>query len=229
MRRIRRPGAIAATRATAILDALSIRDPEDLDVAMIAAHLGVFGVVRALDREEGHLLRAGDVAIASVAAATTATLRWRWVLAHELGHKVCDRTTDDFARCTSSGLLAHPGAETRANDFAGELLMPARLFEPRWRAATPSLAHAAALADTFGVSFVAAALRGLQYTETPSAVVCSKDGAVTWCAASVSGFPVKLAKGDRVPDATALLGTGLVEETTAYVEGDGVIALWRRG
>ncbi len=70
----------------------------------------------------------------------------------------------------------------------------------------------AELAGAFRVDLAAAALRGLLFAETACAAVLERDG----CAASVSGFGVKLARGDAVPEASAV---GVVEETARYQGG----------
>jgi hypothetical protein len=239
VRKVRTPRDDAAAKGRAIVAERGLRGPEDLDIALLAASYGVYAVARPLALEEGHVLRGGEVALATIASWTRRTPRWRWVLAHELWHKLMDGLRDDFARCMQAepvGLalhVGHRGPETSANDFAGEVLMPEAMFAPRWRAGEPTLARVVALATVFNTTVAATALRALLFTSEACAVVCSRGGRVLWCASSVSGFGVKLAKGDPVPDARALDAAGVVEEAVPYDEdgcghgGDGVLAWWR--
>jgi hypothetical protein len=228
VKKVRTPRAGAVAKGKEIAAERRLQDPEDIDIALLAASYGVFAIARPLAREEGHVLRGGEVALATIASWTCQTPRWRWVLAHELWHKLMDGVRDDFARCTQAEPVGHLGPETSANDFAGEVLMPEAMFAPRWRAGEPTLARVVSLAQVFNTTVAATALRALLFTSEPCAVVCSKGGRVLWCASSVSGFGVKLAKGDLVPDASA---AGVVEETVAYDEdpsGEAVLAWWRR-
>lgn len=102
--------------------------------------------------------------------------RMRFTLAHELGHHVF---ADHRQADTHAGLVS-PGhwIEVRANAFAAELLMPA----PAVAAYTePVLATVTALAERFGVSLLAAAIRletaGLATPEQGAALKAQLEGA----------------------------------------------------
>lgn len=220
---VRTPGARAVASARALADELGLREPEDIDIAMIAAHCGAFARVAALEREEGHLLRAGGRAIATLDVRTLSSPKWRWVLAHELGHHRLDGAHDDFARCTMSA-PAHAGVEARANDFAGEMLMPRAMFEPRWRAGAPTLARVIELASVFSTSLAAAALRALLFSDQPCAVVHTTRERVDWWCASSRAFPLSIAKGQ--PWGPAGREDAAREEKASVLEG--VTVRWLR-
>ena len=52
--------------------------------------------------------------------------KWRFVIAHELGHFLRHPELDQFRLCTDAdmGTWYRAGPEQEANDFAAELLMP---------------------------------------------------------------------------------------------------------
>jgi Zn-dependent peptidase ImmA (M78 family) len=80
--------------------------------------------------------------------------RMRFTLAHELGHHAF---ADHHQQDTHAGLVS-PGhwIEVRANAFAAELLMPAPAVAEYTQ---PTVATVTALAERFGVSLLAAAIR----------------------------------------------------------------------
>jgi hypothetical protein len=216
MNRVRTPGTRAVERATAIVDALELRDPEDLDIVMIAAAHGIV-VQRPLEREEAHVLCGGGVALASVAPWTLASARWRGT----------SRTSS--ATCSSTGRTLHRADSAPRRRGARQRLQrrdphAPRMLEPRWRAGEPSLLRLLELARTFGMSLPSVALRALLFTSVPCGAVCEEDGTAAWFAASVHGFGPPLKKGSQVPDARAL---GLFEERAPAGEGDATLRWWR--
>ncbi len=199
---IRKPAPAAVEAATALIDELAIEAPEDIDVSLIAAHCGLFTFPGRLMNEEGHLLRAGSHGLAMIAEDALHTRKWRFVLAHELGHFLLHQGHDDFARCTAvKGRPARRRVESEASDFASELLFPRRMLEPMCRGAEAlTLAEVQAIADVFGASLPATALRVLTVTEAACAAVHATRGIVDWWAAS-SAFRGKVRRGSTVPAA----------------------------
>ncbi|MCA9618333.1 MAG: ImmA/IrrE family metallo-endopeptidase [Myxococcales bacterium] len=188
MPRPRHQGAIAT--AQKLVDELQIQEPSEIDIALIAAHLGLHLRRRPLPHEEGRLLRAGSFGLVVVADRAFDSAKWRFVVAHEIGHFLQHPDTDTFDICTGANLFGanlDSGREAEANDFASELLMPSRLFAPLCDRSRPSLDDVSELATAFETSLTATALRLVQLTREPCAVVHSTRGAVDWVDQS-SGF-----------------------------------------
>ncbi|MEZ4442897.1 MAG: ImmA/IrrE family metallo-endopeptidase [Polyangiaceae bacterium] len=168
--------------ARRLVDDLQIQDPAELDISLIAAHLGLHVRRRALLHEEGRLLRAGSCGVIVVADRAYESAKWRFVIAHEIGHFLRHPEADSFDICTTANLASYLGSgrEAEANDFAGELLMPTRLFAPRCDRNRPSLDDISELATAFQTSLTATALRFVHFAPEPCAVVHSTRGVVDW-------------------------------------------------
>ena len=103
--------------------------------------------------------------------------RARFTLGHELGHSYIDehrnalaagRTAAHLSRCEfESSLLA----EQEADHFAANLLMPGKLFREAARGLGPGFGCIRALAQRFGSSLTAAAIRYAALDISPCAVI----------------------------------------------------------
>lgn len=199
--------SLARSAARALVDSLGISDPSELDVELVAAHCGAFVTYRPLRSSEGHLLRSGDRALIVVdSEARRHAAKWRFVIAHELGHFVRHPQLDQIKLCTRAQLASwyrSSGYELEANHFAAELLMPARLASPLCDRNRPSLHDVADLAERFRVSLSSAAIRFVTLSPEPCAVVMSTAGAVKWSMAT-DDFGLRIERGFRVgPDTYA--------------------------
>lgn len=119
--------------------------------------------------------------------------RRRFSIAHELGHFHIPRHKSVAKPpCSDADLLVRDGdakvIEWEANDFAAELLMPARLFAADADLRTPSFSSVYELASPslYDVSVTAAAWRFVQTTGEACALVVTVDGVVQWAARSRS-------------------------------------------
>ncbi len=193
--------SLAGNAARKLVRSLAIRDAADLDVELVAAHCGAYVVYRRLTGAEGHLLRTGDTALIVVdSAARMQAAKWRFVIAHELGHFLRHPELDQMKLCTRaqlSGWYRKSGHELEANHFAAELLMPESLVVPLCDRNRPSLHDVGELAEKFRVSLSAAAIRFVSHSPEPCAVVMSKKGVVEWCAAT-SDFGYRIERGYRL-------------------------------
>lgn len=179
MRRRPHPASVAAARR--LVAELRIRHPRELDVELLAAHHGLVVRPLPLQHEEGRLLRGANHGIINVAQSALASNKWRFVVAHELGHFLRHPQLDNFAACTRGDLSGYAAeCEAEANDFAAELLMPASLFGPRCDRNRPSLHDIAELATEFQTSLTATALRFVGCAPEPCAVVHSTDSVIDW-------------------------------------------------
>lgn len=157
------------------------RAPVDVDA--IAERMGVVVAEAPLDgflglfipppRGPGILLRQGQL-----------PAQRRFTLAHELGHFSLPGHSSQPAGCLPDGTPdgVRPEAEREADRFAAELLMPRPLFrrEIRDRDPTFELVKELAAEDLFFVSATAAAIRLVELTAEPSALVCATGGQVSW-------------------------------------------------
>lgn len=111
----------------------------------------------------------------------------RWAIAHELGHFEAHADVSFETLCTSRDMVTAyeaSGREPEANAFAAELLMPEALVAPLCDVRTVSWDAVRVVATTFSVSMTAAALRFVSLTPERVCLVCAKDGAILWTAAT---------------------------------------------
>lgn len=195
------PGATAAARG--LVEKLQIRAPSEIDVELIAAHFRVAVRRRPLVHEEGRILRGEGVSMIVVSDHAYASEKWRFVVAHELGHYLRHPELDQFKLCTDAdlGTWYQGGREQEANDFAAELLMPEALFGPKCDRNKPSLKDIREVASVFQTSLTATGLRFVRFAPEPCAVVHSTDGIVDWWDWS-KDFRLVVGKGRRLTNRT---------------------------
>ncbi len=205
------------------MKALNIRHPHEIDVELIAAHLNVLVSRMPLQHEEGRLLRTRSHGIINVSDVAYQSLKWRFVVAHELGHFLRHPDHDAYAACTRGDLSDYGGGrETEANDFASELLMPAFLFAPRCDRSRPSLVDVGNIAKEFNTSLTATALRFVLLAPEPCAVVHSTLGVVDWLDWSPNFVP-SIRRGTRLDERTYagdIFAGRDVADRAAQVDGD---------
>lgn len=142
--------------------------------------------------------------------------RRRFSIAHELGHyhlPTHRRDRPPGAWCGESEMRAREtdaaNLEWEANDFASELLMPARQFGVDLARRDVSVATARELSSDgfYDVSVTAAALRMVQLSKDPCAVVVSDGGTVDWCVRSESLRIPGMRRGTPVNTRTVASGS----------------------
>ena len=197
----------AVEAARSLIDELGIERPTEIDVELIAAYLGVFVTYRPLVNQEGHLLRSRDAGLVVVNESATLSSKWRFVVAHELGHFVLHPDEDQLHVCTE-GTLNEAGRittqEIEANDFAAELLMPSSLFAPRAGAVgagPPSIWEVADIARAFDTSLTSTALRFIQHTDQACALAHVTKGRIDWWTRTPAFVP-HLRRGARISENT---------------------------
>lgn len=174
---------LAVPKARAIVDALTIDDPQSIDVEAIAMFRRLTCITGGLTGAEGRLVRGNSGGIIRVRADIRNEKRKRFTIAHEIGHfelhQRRDRTT-----CASEDLECWgtfgKEEEYQANVFAAELLMPERLFAPRCCGGRPYLERIDALATLFRTSLTATAIRFVEFCPEECAIVLSRDGRIHW-------------------------------------------------
>ena len=182
----RRASPRAHKEATEVLEELQIRDVDELDVELIAAHYGAITRYRPLQHEQGHIVRRGSNALIVVDAQLEGQPRARWVVAHELGHFRLHAGADQYKACTTADLSDYrsSGREPEANRFAAELLMPVQLFAPDCDRNRPDLHDVRELADKYGTSLTATAIRLARFSPEPCAAVISSSSKVMYSSRS---------------------------------------------
>jgi len=216
----------AILSAKNLLSSLNIRHPDEIEIDLIATHCGAAVTYRYLSHEEGHLLRVADTGLIVVDERGRRSEKWRFVIAHELGHFICHRNLDQLQLCTDSNLndwYRSSGHETDANFFAAELLMPEFLFAPLCDRSRPSIDDVRELASIFHTSLTSTAIRLITFSPEPCAVVCSSKGVVDW-SFRTPDFAGYVSKGWRLTDATYagdLFANKTVEDRQQIIDGAG--------
>ena len=120
--------------------------------------------------------------------------RINYTIAHEFGHYLIHKAQyPEGIRCGEQDLYRwesdYRKIEYEANIFAATLLMPLddyrRQISPSSEVDLDSISN---VSERYGVSFLAAALRWIQYTELRSVLVVSRDGYILWARSSKSAF-----------------------------------------
>jgi len=183
--------------ASHLLDRLGIQGKPDL--VQIAHRIGLR--IQEVDAEafEGSLVRAldGPKGIIAVKQSIREHSRKRFTIAHEIGHYVIPghRTLENV--CTSKMVeswqkgLSH--AELEANEFAVELLLPARYVREALRLNDPSLGTIGKVANQFETSLTATTLRFVGLTDLACVAVWSEGKRAQWYKRS-DAFPLYLSK-----------------------------------
>jgi len=200
-----RPLSIAKSAASRVLDELRIRDPREIQVDLIAAHYGLMVCYKPLAREEGRLVRAGKEGLIVVDDQWKGTEKERFIEAHELGHFFRHEGVDQFELCTDRDLndwYSTSGFEHEANVFAAELLMPERFFRKRCdQINRPNLTNVRELATEFRTSLTSTAIRLIECTAEPCAIIHSTDFVIDWCF-KTTDFRFRPTRGARLTNST---------------------------
>lgn len=167
-------------RAREIAKKLRIRAVTEIDVEEIAAVHDLFVVAGGISGAQGRLVRKEGRGRIRIQTALVDPARRRFTIAHELGHHLLH--AERVALCAERDLLRYiPGnAETEANAFAAELLMPRMLFEPHCDVARPSFQVVRGLARQFATTLTATAIRFVDLCPEACAIVWSEEATVKW-------------------------------------------------
>lgn len=147
--------------------------------------------------------------------------RLNFTLAHEFGHYLIHRIEHpEGIQCGEQDLVRwdseYRQMEHEANVFAANLLMPLDDYRVQISANVKAdfemISHCA---NRYGVSLVAAVLRWLEYTESKSILVVSRDGFILWARSSQpafkAGFYLKTSNRPPIPvPAKSLAADGVI-------------------
>jgi hypothetical protein len=163
-----------------LLRELGIAEPNEIDVEAIAQHCGATVIERPLTGCEARIIGVGDRAVITVNSSSIPRRR-RFSAAHELGHWIRDKGLVAVGCVPESGYSNDPfNRETRANRYAGELLMPRFMFTPRAENRPIVFETVEDLAVTFDTSLTATAIRLVDLGSFPGIVVCTGRKGVQW-------------------------------------------------
>lgn len=170
------------TAAEKILWRNGILVPSDIDLEAIAYGLGASIRYRALDGCEARLVADHDKAIITVNSKNIAT-RQRFSIAHELGHMELDRGRGGFL-CSKDDISpqndAGRSAESAANDFASQLILPDYIFLPYSQGKQISIDSAEKIGAEFKASITATLIKLVRRAMIPAWVVCHKQRGIGW-------------------------------------------------
>ena len=166
--------------ASGLLRELGISEPDEIDIEAIAQHCGATVTYGQLTGAEARIVGVDDRAIITVKRGPSRG-RERFSAAHELAHWLRD--------AGEVALLCNPDSafsdsannrETRANEYAADLLLPTAMFKARAEGRAMTLQTVSALAETFRASLTATAIRLVQLGSYPALVVVSDAGRMRW-------------------------------------------------
>lgn len=184
-------------KAKDIIESLRIENPSEIHIKDIAMELGAFVRERVLEGSEARLVRKGSLGIITVNRVIPEEGRMRFAVAHELGHFKL-HASSQLVFCSETDMHIwneNKPQEIEANEFAASLLMPERIFVRYRKLEPPNMNTVLDLAKEFRTTMTATALRYVQLSIEPCAVVISKDGIIRWYKKSTDfNFHVKVGK-----------------------------------
>jgi hypothetical protein len=158
-----------------VLERFKIETPAAIDLETIAWFVGRLRVrTGGLTSSEGRLVATPDHGGVIRVAALTNLGRWRFTVAHEIGHFVLHQRSsiDHSALRNDFTIWTNASEEAEANYFAAELLMPGPMFADHCTG-LPSIAKLSSLAEQFQTSLLATAFQYWDYTNEPVELVLS--------------------------------------------------------
>ena len=164
-----------------VLAKLGISEPGDLDIEAIAYYCGATILYESLTGCEATIFGNGKKAIITVNQDGHPGRR-RFSAGHELGHWMIDRDRSAFS-CSKSEIESSWSAfnpETRANRYAGDLLLPLSMFVPLARGRPIELETLNDLAKTFKMSRTATAIKLIQHGSFPAVLAYYEAGWRKW-------------------------------------------------
>src|SRR5574337_316664 len=165
-----------------LLDELGITSPDEIDIEAIAFHCDATIRYRPLTGCSGRIVGNGNHAIITV-DSNSSRPRQRFSAGHELGHWMHDRGKASFS-CQEAQFVkewSKYNPESRANRYASDLLLPVSLFRPQANTfKVMDLNAVKRLAETFGASLTATAIRLVECGPLPTMLVCYSNAGREW-------------------------------------------------
>lgn len=163
------------------------KSPSELVLEDLALAMGVVVLESRLDSADARLVRKGNRGLIRVSQAIRQPGRKRFAIAHEIGHwRLHDKVSQVLA-CTRDDMRVDYKAsppEIEANQFASELLMPEVLFRLAITGRLPEPDVINELAGEYQTSLTATAVRFVELTGEPCAMIIAEAGRIKWWRAS---------------------------------------------
>lgn len=166
--------------AADLLHSLGITEPAEIDICAIAQTQGATVIEKPVTGCEARIMGYGDKALIVVNSESIPS-RKRFSAAHELGHWMRDAGKISLG-CNPESQLGSGdfSAETRANSYASDLLLPKFMFAPRTEKRPMTIETASDLANVFRTSLTATSIRLVDYGSYPAMLICSDERGVRW-------------------------------------------------
>jgi hypothetical protein len=162
-----------------LIEELGILEPEDIDVEAIAQYCRATIVYEPLRGCASRLLGYKDRAFITVDSRASRS-RQRFSAMHELGHWMFDKGKAAHV-CKDQAFDSYGGdAESRANRYAGNLLLPSAMVSSMARNLEMNFAAVRALAARFQTSLTSTAFRLVELGSFPAMLVLSEKGWMRW-------------------------------------------------
>lgn len=162
-----------------LLKELGITEPKEIDIEAIAQHCNATVIYEPLVGCEARIVGTHDRAIITVNPSRSRG-RERFSAAHELAHWLRDSGVAFCNPETAFNDSKGATVETRANEYAADLLLPPFMFKPASHEQSMTFATAARLSVLFETSLTATALRLIRYGSFPAVLVCTEKGQLSW-------------------------------------------------
>lgn len=189
---LRRARRVAREAAVQLLAYYSVEEASHIMLEAFAEAQGAPVFEGPLDGAVARLIRVADRGRIRVADSEGNEGRKRFSIAHELGHFLLGHTDLRWTGCNDRDMAEFGGramAETEANYFAAELLLPDELVRPRCDVRKVDLRSVKAIAEDFGTSITSTAIRFIEFCPEMCAVVFSQGNRIRWSRQSDSFWP----------------------------------------
>lgn len=191
--------AVPETIADIVLDELMVLVPEDLLLLEeIVWERRASIIEEPLEGAEARLLVVpGQRSIITISTSITNIQRKRFSIAHELGHLEMHRGKLGVSICSREDInisiaAMQPDLEQEASRFASCFLIPTRFVGDKYASGEPSFDLIREVAGQFDVSLTAAALRYMDFSPEPVAVVFLLEGRIVWFRATQEFFDTEV-------------------------------------
>ncbi len=194
----------AEQKAAEIIERYGITSPEHIRLEDIAFALGARVIEGPLEGAAGSLVRHGSNATIRIPSNEPYQSRKRFSVAHELGHFILGHGHSVRLVCTAENMLdwnKHPGQETEANFFSGELLLPKKLIKDLCEVREVNFTPIRKIADEFRTSLTTTAIRFVRFCPEMCAMVFSRESKVWWFYKSEDWWPF-IQKGQYLDNRT---------------------------
>lgn len=178
---------LATLKAKGILEELTIKNPSEIAINLIASYKDAFVREAKLTGCDGRLSRKGKHGIITVRSDLHSIRQKRFVVAHELGHfllhpEICQIDSVDSKQTRNYNHNQRP-EELEANYFAAELLIPTKFLKSDLRERdfpVPSWDLIRELAKVYQTTLSSLAIQFTRCTDEPVFLIASDNRKRSW-------------------------------------------------